>query len=260
LFTILAAWLAVTTFKVRKQEHAAERIREFGGWVLYEYQIDSNTGQYFSEPKRYQVKPYGPRWLKGLIGPEFFNDPVSISLGLTKVTDNDLKLLRSMPELQSIGLEGTAISDGGLRHLRGLRHLKQIYLNSTQVTEDGIDWLRKEFPELSISYTPPRGSTQGKDLANSTFGGAVRQRESTRLGIKVTQECVVILVHPRSPAAAAGILKGDKVLSIEQTAIADDEALVNLIDRQDLQANIKMELLRSGKTLTVQVVLDGTSR
>lgn len=255
--TILGVWLGVTVERARKQERAASRVRELGGWVLYEFQIDSSTGRYFRGPKRYQVSPFGPSWLRKLLGPDLFNKPVSINLGLTDVTDDDLVFLQDMPQLRMVGVDKTRVSDAGLRHVVGLKHLEVLYLTHTLVTEDGVEWLREQRPELEILYSPGSVFSPG---SREQFAARSDNREATRLGIRVNRKCEVLLVHPGSPADLAGIKVGDTVDAFGNTPVEGPHMLVDLADRQRLGSSLTMDLRRSGEAMKVNVVLDGAAR
>ncbi len=61
----------------------------------------------------------------------------------TPVTDADLEVLRSFPDLQSLGLTSTKITDEGLEHLVGLNKLRSLSLGFTAVTDRGLITLAK---------------------------------------------------------------------------------------------------------------------
>jgi Leucine-rich repeat (LRR) protein len=61
----------------------------------------------------------------------------------TQVSDSDLEVLRSFPDLQSLGLSGTKITDAGLEHLVGLKKLHTLSLGFTDVTDAGLISLAK---------------------------------------------------------------------------------------------------------------------
>ena len=56
LRTMLAAvaltslWLGVTSFRANKQKRAVELIKKAGGFVLYDYQVDDETGGLLDPP------------------------------------------------------------------------------------------------------------------------------------------------------------------------------------------------------------------
>lgn len=255
VFTVFGFWLGAKVDRARKQKRAADHVRELGGWVLYEYEIDKSTGYYLDPSKRYQVSPYGARWLRELLGPEFFNRPISISLAHTAITDNDLVLLHDMPSLRSVGLEKTQVSDAGMNELAALKNLRTLYLNNTNVSETGVSRLREQFPEMKISYLPGRVFTPKDGQMPLNIGIP----EATRLGVQIDDECVIQSIYPDSPADLAGMKVHDKIIAIASDSVSARE-VQGLVDRQSFGASLTFELIRSREALAVQVVLDGASR
>jgi len=89
LVTVLCVWLAVTANRARNQREAVAAIEELGGSVRYEYQ--NSFGQ----------EPPGPKWLRELVGEEYFVSVVDVFLHNTKVTDNGVKKLQqALPNCQ----------------------------------------------------------------------------------------------------------------------------------------------------------------
>lgn len=56
----------------------------------------------------------------------------------TAVTDDDLRRLSELPQLQSLTLGGTKITDAGMDHLKTLTSLEGLYLDDTKVTDSGL--------------------------------------------------------------------------------------------------------------------------
>ena len=62
-----------------------------------------------------------------------------LDLVMTEVTDEGLKLLRPMVNLEELRLkDNPQITDAGLEHLSGLKNLKLIHLGNTSVTIAGL--------------------------------------------------------------------------------------------------------------------------
>jgi hypothetical protein len=78
----------------------------------------------------------------------------ALYLAGTKVTDAGLAPLRPLTKLRELGLRGTQVTDAGLTHLRGLTQLRKLDLEGTHVTQAGIEGLRKELPNVWISFRP----------------------------------------------------------------------------------------------------------
>jgi Leucine-rich repeat (LRR) protein len=82
-----------------------------------------------------------------------------LSLADTRITDEGLETLASMPQLEVLNISGTQITDAGLRRLQEVKSLKEVYLTLTPVTDTGMDALLSALPSLVIKDRfRPRGS------------------------------------------------------------------------------------------------------
>jgi hypothetical protein len=79
----------------------------------------------------------------------------------TGVTDNGLRYLQTMQNLESLKIScttlndtvsSTAVSDKGLAYLTELRNLKSLTLTNTRVTAEGVRKLQQALPNCKIEY------------------------------------------------------------------------------------------------------------
>ena len=70
----------------------------------------------------------------------------------TQISDESLKSIAQLPELQHLDLANTAITDEGLAHLEGLSQLQSLDVTSTEVTAEGIAALQHALPDCSIAW------------------------------------------------------------------------------------------------------------
>ncbi|HEU4369214.1 MAG TPA: trypsin-like peptidase domain-containing protein, partial [Methylomirabilota bacterium] len=86
---------------------------------------------------------------------------------------------------------------------------------------------------------------------------AVELSEAARERLHLAQRTAVIVVSVRvdSPAAAAGIIVGDVILSIGGHAIADPENLVTVLHPDRVGQGVMVSLLRGGEPRDVQVLV-----
>ncbi len=56
---------------------------------------------------------------------------LAVDLSATQVTDEDLKHLKHLANLQRLFLQATAVTDAGLRHLQDLSKLQELDLTAT---------------------------------------------------------------------------------------------------------------------------------
>jgi hypothetical protein len=131
----LSIWLGYQTHRAREQRAALERIHELGGTVQFDYQYDG-SGTFQAD-----AAAPGPVWLRKIIGGEYFDDVAYVYLSSSDVTNDDLRLFRSLPDVETLWLSNTGVSDQGMGHLSGLARLKLLFLQQTKVGDDGLTHL-----------------------------------------------------------------------------------------------------------------------
>ena len=75
-------------------------------------------------------------------------DVVTVNLAGTRISDDDLKLLREFPRLQTLYLHHAPITDAGVMNLKGLSSLTKLDLFDTKVTDAGLEHLAEWMPSL----------------------------------------------------------------------------------------------------------------
>ena len=73
-----------------------------------------------------------------------------LDLSFTRVGDEGLKSLASLPELRHLSLIGCRVTDSGTDSLTRLERLREIYLAKTQVSSQAIEKLRSRFPMCRV--------------------------------------------------------------------------------------------------------------
>jgi hypothetical protein len=165
--SIALSWFAVERDRARRQSDILGPIRNSGGLVGYDWQLDA------------VVKPFGnfeppePDWLRKMLGEDFFEAVVGIidtsdltdaglerlkdltqlrglSIFHTQITDAGLVHLQGLTQLRELSLNGTQITDAGLEHLQGLTHLQELWLRGSKITDAGMDKLQKALPNCKI--------------------------------------------------------------------------------------------------------------
>lgn len=80
---------------------------------------------------------------------------IEINLRFTPVTDDFLKKLAALPDLEAIDVRGTQITDAGLESLNAAPALKNLYLSLTKVTDEGADRFRESHPNCNVQLWRP---------------------------------------------------------------------------------------------------------
>jgi hypothetical protein len=75
-----------------------------------------------------------------------------LDLSATKVTDAGLEHLKGLTKLEDLDLTSTNITDEGLKHLSGLTNLQSLGLSRTDVTDDGVKKLQQALPNCKIEH------------------------------------------------------------------------------------------------------------
>ena len=103
LFAFGFAWLS---HQAREQRKAVAWVKEMGGTVGYDYEAGDGDGDPFGTKV---VHPPGPKWLRDILGIDFFDEVVVVALTSTPVSD--LTPLAGLTSLRALNLDSTQVSD-----------------------------------------------------------------------------------------------------------------------------------------------------
>lgn len=84
---------------------------------------------------------------------------------------------------------------------------------------------------------------------------ALEPAEALRLGLARANGALVEIVHPNTPAAAAGLRVGDVVLKVEDVAIRDENHLINLVSALPPGQRVRVTVWRERRTQMAEVVV-----
>ena len=155
-------WFSHKLQQTRRQRVAVTSITNLSGLVGF----DDEAADFAAGPPISHV----PRWLRNLLGDDFFRTAVSLvafndgsmesAKDLTELrrldfvggpaTDAGLAHVRSLSRLQRLNLSDTQITDAGLEHLQGLTQLRELVLRGTRVTDEGVQQLQSALPNCKI--------------------------------------------------------------------------------------------------------------
>jgi hypothetical protein len=170
------SWVSVKMQRARRQKEVVEEIKELGGSVTYDYEVDAAGHGVPGE------KLLSPKLLRSLLGDDFFTNVVHVdfrsnqNMDARQVTDAGLEHLnlKRLAQLHILWLNGSQVTDAGLEHLKGLTQLRGLSLSSTQVTDAGMEKLKglAQLQYLSLDSTQVtdaglehlKGLTQLEDL------------------------------------------------------------------------------------------------
>lgn len=139
--TAVAVWLGWYLHSAERQHAAVATIRQYGGWVHYDYQLVGST----FDP---QGKSWVPDWMKTQLGDDMFHNVVEVNLCYNddhsdradnaNLTEAPLECLSAFGQLKTLLLHRTQASDSNLKYVGGLTQLERIYIwDATTLTDAG---------------------------------------------------------------------------------------------------------------------------
>lgn len=198
LVLVLAVWLAWMVNRAREQRQAVAAIREYGGFVSYDWEYVN--GKHI--PGR---SPSAPTWLRSALGDEFFQEVVAVNLIVgtrpdgtrgetvrrsddvilhlrafpalrqlniqeTQATDRVMEVIGSLKNLEILRMPRAAVTDRGIAKLRGLSRLKNLAVTHTRLTDASISHLKTltqlEVLDLQGGNVTDRGMAHLRGMTN----------------------------------------------------------------------------------------------
>jgi len=174
----------------------------------------------------------------GIVGFDEEGIETSASLMLGKQWrggDDGLKVLKDVPEIWSISLDGAKITDAALQCMGELPNLSNLQVRNTAVTRQGLRKLRDQKPELQVQARGEAMMGVNADVGNSPL--------------------VLTSIFPDSGAYQAGLRQGDTIHSVDGLAIKDFADLTISIYGRKAGEKVRLEYERDGAKKTVEVTL-----
>ena len=189
VITLLSLWLATQANRAKRQKLAVSVVQELGGEVQYDYQLSRfekarRTVKGLRPPSVIE-EPSGPKWLRQLVGNEYFQRVVGVDfrysadisgpvmehitsltdleelfLTNTNITDSDLRDIGKLSNLRLLVIRDNQITDAGISHLHSLTRLEQLNVINTSVTADGVAKLKEYLPECLVHLEEPPTSSE----------------------------------------------------------------------------------------------------
>ncbi len=174
------SWVGVKMQRARKQKEVVEEIKKLGGFVYYDYQVDSWGDEIAG------AEPPGPAWMRSLLGDDFSVAVIGAGLHGTEASDADLEQLKGFTQPRWLWLGATQVTGDGLKHLKGLTQIQQLWLSNTQLTDAGLKYLKG----LTQLQQLPLDGTQVTDAGLENLKGLTQLQTLFLQGTQVTDEGV----------------------------------------------------------------------
>lgn len=148
LFAVFFSWLGVEIRRAQDEAPAVTAIRAIGGEVYYQHERHTPYG-------RQPPEPPGPKWLRRILGDQFFAR-VSIVSYPPRATDADLEHLDGIRHLTELGIGASTTSLAGRARIWNRHELTSLGLRSTSITDEEIAQAAAltKLENLDLSNTP----------------------------------------------------------------------------------------------------------
>jgi len=144
LFATICIWTAWFANRVFEQRRAIQWVEQNGGYAGYDFELDKRL-VWFDHPK-----PPGPRWIRELIGIDWFASITYVSLMHCEI--NNISPLANLTNLVILDLNSTSVED--ISPIENMSSLKVLYLTNTRVSDlEPLTELRR-LEVLYLSKTP----------------------------------------------------------------------------------------------------------
>ena len=135
--------------RVRHQRRIVAEVARYDARIQYDHELRGEAG------------PPGPRWVRALLGDDFFATVAGVEIVADRVTDETVAAVSALPHLKSLSLNAEGIDDLTLGRLALAGDLEQLTLHSTIVTDAGLAQLAVLRRLTSLHLVAPRMTDLG---------------------------------------------------------------------------------------------------
>jgi hypothetical protein len=139
ILAALAIPLGWQANRVWNQRIAVAEIQQLGGRIKYEHDSTATMNSLTAVKPR---KSPGPKWLRTILGDDFFMVVTGVDLVDGVLTDDTLFRIGRLSKLKSLNLRIDGISDLGLSQIARLSELELLTIHARAVTDNGLKQLR----------------------------------------------------------------------------------------------------------------------
>ncbi len=160
LILVVALGLGWRVDRARRQRHAIAQVEKYNGYVRFDY-------EYAGGKEIPNAKPKGPKWLRGILGDDYFREVNRVFYVDQPLSDATLAPLADLSEIEELrfltrlfhgkapvdppaGLE--RLTESGLSRLEGLTRLRRLDFHDMELTGSMLRHLNRstQLEELSI--------------------------------------------------------------------------------------------------------------
>lgn len=203
LMTVFGIWFGIRMDRARRQKRAVAVLQECGD-IFYESQFNHRSVKFLAK----KTKPWRPKWLRAIVGDDFF-DRVYAAYLYRSPSDEDLKSLRDLPDIETLIISSPQVTGKGIEHLRALPRLKELYLNCDKMTD------------TDLVHLPPLDELRYLNVCCSMSDQAFDS-----IAALESLETLEIARRPPSSAGSRAAIELDQPTQVK----ADDEPLASVLD------------------------------
>lgn len=163
---LAASWLGLTMKSQRTQRDAVAKLQQAGGSILYNYQ---STGE---RSWARAAVPQGPKWLRELLGPEYFDKPVFAWVSPLANTKDWAESINRLPTIRTLYLHSQTVDDEMMALLDGSPQMFELQLMNASISNATAAGLAK-YPNLR--WLTLSGSSVTDSFINSLAAPALKE-------------------------------------------------------------------------------------
>ncbi len=137
VLTLTSLAFAALVRSAKRQKVAVTAIRQSGGTVMYDYHETAPRTMSTAGGRT------APKWLRELVGDEYFQRPVWIQFFGSAKDDRWVQAMADLPSTKYLLLAENDVDDQILERIAPLPKLEELHLSNSKVTDLGFRELRK---------------------------------------------------------------------------------------------------------------------
>ena len=130
IVAVACAWLAARREEKRREWATVESLRKNGVYIAYDWQEEKLK------------EPYGPAWLRRLLGDNFFSTALKAGVRGPQQADSALEQLARITSIRSLMVsDAPQLTAGGFAHLAALKQLEDLSFHGRTIDDACLRYL-----------------------------------------------------------------------------------------------------------------------
>jgi hypothetical protein len=176
-----------------------------------------------------------------------------------QITDDTLKHVQHMSSLKVVIIKRAGITDAAMASLKDLKNLRQLDVMYSRIGDESVDDLKVHTSASLLKLYGTDVTKQGADrLQEALATTKVDFRRGAFLGVGCQTHplgCAIAIVHPNSAAARAGLMPGDIIVKYGDKEVPDFETLTGMIGGNRPGDTISLEIQHGDESSVKKITL-----